>query len=232
MSDSTVSSSAPTTMNIEIRDISTIRPYEKNPRLNDKAVDAVAASLKEFGFRQPIVVDADGVIIAGHTRWKSAQKLGLAKVPVHVATDLSPEQVRAYRLADNKSAELAEWDMAILPIEISELKATGFDMGVLAFSDKELTQLLNISTAISQGLTDPDSVPEPPDEAITKKGDIWILGNHRLMCGDSAKTEDFDRLLDGNIINLVNTDPPYNIKLEPRSNNGHLYKSPFSVLNR
>jgi len=206
-------------MNIEIRDISTIRPYEKNPRLNDKAVDAVAASLKEFGFRQPIVVDADGVIIAGHTRWKSAQKLGLAKVPVHVATDLSPEQVRAYRLADNKSAELAEWDMAILPIEISELKATGFDMGVLAFSDKELTQLLNISTAISQGLTDPDSVPEPPDEAITKKGDIWILGNHRLMCGDSAKTEDFDRLLDGNIINLVNTDPPYNIKLEPRSNN-------------
>ena len=218
MSDSTVSLSAPT-MNIELRDISTIRPYEKNPRLNDKAVDAVAASLKEFGFRQPIVIDSDSVIIVGHTRLKAAQKLGLAKVPVHVAVDLSPEQVRAYRLADNKSAEIAEWDMNILPIEISELKATGFDMGVLAFSDKELTQLLNISTAISQGLTDPDSIPEPPDEAITQKGDLWILGNHRLLCGDSAKTEDVDRLLDGNIINLVNTDPPYGVKVEPRSNN-------------
>ena len=101
------------TMTIEIRDISTIRPYEKNPRLNDKAVDAVAASLKEFGFRQPIVVDSESVIIAGHTRLKAAQKLGLAKVPVHVAVDLSPEQVRAYRLADNKSAEIAEWDMAV-----------------------------------------------------------------------------------------------------------------------
>ena len=177
MSDSTVSITAPT-MNIEIRDISTIRPYEKNPRLNDKAVDAVAASLKEFGFRQPIVIDSESVIIAGHTRLKAAQKLGLAKVPVHIATDLSPEQVRAYRLADNKSGEIAEWNMEILSIEISELKAAGFDMEVLAFSDKELTQLLNLSTAVSQGLTDPDSVPEPPDEAITKKGDIWILGNH------------------------------------------------------
>jgi len=132
-------------LNIEIRDISTIRPYEKNPRLNDKAVDAVAASLKEFGFRQPIVIDTDGVIIAGHTRWKAAQKLGLARVPVHVATDLTPEQVRAYRIADNKSGEIAEWDMQILPIELSELKATGFDMGTLAFSEKELTQLLNLS---------------------------------------------------------------------------------------
>ena len=218
MSDSTVSHSVPT-MNIEIRDISTIHPYEKNPRLNDKAVDAVAASLKEFGFRQPIVIDSESVIIAGHTRWKAAQKLGLAKVPVHVATDLSPEQVRAYRLADNKSGEIAEWDMNILPIEISELKATGFDMEVLAFSDKELTQLLNISTAISQGLTDPDTAPEPPDAAITKKGDIWILGNHRLMCGDSAKPEDVDRLLDGNTVHLINCDPPYNVRVESRSNN-------------
>jgi DNA modification methylase len=218
MSDSTVSLSAPT-MNIELRDISTIRPYEKNPRLIDKAVDPVAASIKEFGFRQPIVVDGDNVIIVGHVRYRAAQKLGLAKVPVHVATDLSAEQVRAYRLADNKSAEISEWDVNILPIEISELKATGFDMGVLAFSDKELTQLLNISTAISQGLTDPDSIPQPPNDPITQKGDIWILGNHRLLCGDSAKTEDFDRLLDGNIISLVNTDPPYNVRVEPRSNN-------------
>ncbi len=201
-------------LNIEIRDIDSIRPYEKNPRLNDKAVDAVAASLKEFGFRQPIVIDSEGVIIAGHTRWKA-----LGKVPVHVATDLTPEQVRAYRIADNKSGEIAEWDMQILPIEISELQVAGFDMGILAFSEKELTQLLNISTGISQGLTDPDNVPEPPDDPITQKGDIWILGNHRLMCGDSSSPADFDKLLKGNKIQLVNTDPPYNVKVEPRSNN-------------
>ena len=206
-------------LNIEIRDIDSIRPYEKNPRLNDKAVDAVAASLKEFGFRQPIVIDSEGVIIAGHTRWKAAKKLALGKVPVHVATDLTPEQVRAYRIADNKSGEIAEWDMQILPIEISELQVAGFDMGILAFSEKELTQLLNISTGISQGLTDPDNVPEPPDDPITQKGDIWILGNHRLMCGDSSSPADFDKLLKGNKIQLVNTDPPYNVKVEPRSNN-------------
>jgi len=219
MSDSTVSTPAPTMMTIEIRDIDSVKPYERNPRLNDKAVDAVAASLKEFGFRQPIVIDSDSVIIAGHTRWKGAKKLGLDKIPVHVAVDLTPEQVRAYRLADNKSGEIAEWDMEILPIEISELKATGFDMGVLAFSDKELTQLLNISTAISQGLTDPDSIPEPPDDPITQKGDLWILGNHRLLCGDSAKPEDVDRLLDGNAVHLICCDPPYNVKVESRSNN-------------
>ena len=130
-------------LQVELRDIDSIRPYEKNPRINDKAVDAVAASLREFGFRQPIVVDADGVIIAGHTRWKAAKKLALAKIPVHVATDLTPEQVKAYRITDNKSGELADWDLEILPIELAELKETGFDMGVLAFGDKELTQMLN-----------------------------------------------------------------------------------------
>jgi len=204
---------------VELRKIDDIRPYENNPRINDQAVDAVAASLKEFGFRQPIVLDTDGVIVCGHTRWKAARKLGLAKVPVHVAKDLSPEQIRAYRIADNKSAELAEWDFDILPIELSELRATGFDMDILAFGEKELAQLLSDSVGISQGMTDPDSVPEPPDEAITQPGDIWVLGNHRLMCGDSASEADLDALLDGIAIQLCNTDPPYNVRLEPRSNN-------------
>ena len=206
-------------LSVELRDIDSIRPYEKNPRLNDKAVDAVAASLREFGFRQPIVIDPDCVIIAGHTRYKAALKLGLKKIPVHIAVDLTPEQVRAYRLADNKTGEIAGWDMEILPIELSELKETEFDMSLLGFGEKELTQLLNISTGISQGLTDPDSVPEPPDDPVTQKGDIWILGNHRLMCGDSAKPEDVDRLLDGNIVHLVCCDPPYNVCVESRSNN-------------
>jgi DNA modification methylase len=202
---------------VELCDIRTIKPYEHNPRLNANAVEAVAASLREFGFRQPIVVDTENVIIAGHTRYKAALQLGLQQVPVHIATDLSPEQVKAYRIADNKTGEIAEWDLNILPIELAELKATDFDMRVLAFSDKELTKLLNIN--VLQGNTDPDVVPAPPDEAITRKGDIWLLGNHRLMCGDSANREDFAGLLNGNKIQLVNTDPPYNVKVEPRSNN-------------
>jgi DNA modification methylase len=207
------------TFAIELRKIDDIRPYERNPRLNDGAVDAVAASLGEFGFRQPIVIDADGVIIVGHTRWKGAQKLGLAKVPVHVATDLTDEQVRAYRIADNKTGELAEWDLEILPIEIAELQGGEIDLSVFGFGEKELAQLLDQGHGIEQGLTDPDSVPEPPDDPITQQGDIWLLGDHRLMCGDSGSPEDLDRLLDRATIDLVNMDPPYNVKVEPRSNN-------------
>ena len=199
------------TFDIELRDINSITPYERNPRLNDNAVDAVAASLQEFGFRQPIVVDNAGVIIAGHTRWKSAKKLGLKKVPVHVATDLTPEQVKAYRLADNKTGELAEWDMEILPIELAELRDVGFDMSVLAFDEKELAKLLTVPA--QSGNVDPDHIPEPPDEPITQKGDLWILGNHRLLCGDSANPNDVDYLLDGNVIDATLIDPPYNVCL-------------------
>ena len=200
---------------VEIRPIDSITPYENNPRLNDKAVDAVAASLKEFGFRQPIVVDSSGVIIAGHTRFRAAQKLQLAHVPVHVATDLTDEQIKAYRIADNKTGEIAEWNFEILPIELSELATAGFDMTGFGFSEKELAKLLE--TELRQGLTDPDAVPEPPDEAVTQKGDLWILGNHRLLCGDSAETADLDKLLDGATIDLCNTDPPYNVGVQPRS---------------
>ena len=204
-------------MKITTRSIDEIKPYESNPRVNDDAVDAVAASLKEFGFRQPIVVDADGVIIVGHTRWKAARKLGLAKVPVHVATDLSPEQIKAYRIADNQTATLAEWDFDLLPIELKDLQGADYDLSLLGFGDKELAQLLDGEA--TGGLTDPDDVPEPPDDPITQPGDIWILGAHRLMCGDSGSEADLDRLLDGATIDLVSTDPPYNVKVEPRSNN-------------
>jgi len=203
------------TFDVELRPIDAIRPYEANPRVNDQAVDAVAASLKEFGFRQPIVVDGDGVIIVGHTRWKAARKLGLAKVPVHVATDLSPEQIKAYRIADNQTASLAEWDFELLPIELKDLQGADYDLGLLGFDDMELAKLLDGEA--NEGLTDPDAVPEPPDEAVTQRGDIWVLGNHRLMCGDSASPADLDRLLDGNTIDLVNMDPPYNVRVEPRS---------------
>ena len=204
-------------MKVTLRPITEIKPYERNPRINDDAVDAVAGSIKEFGFRQPIVVDADDVIICGHTRFKAAMQLGLAKVPVHVAKDLTPEQIKAYRIADNKTAELAEWNFELLPIELGELQAYNYDLGLLGFDVDELAQLLD--PGVKEGLTDPDDVPEPPDEAITQPGDLWILGDHRLLCGDSASPEDLDRLLDGAEIHLVNTDPPYNVKVEPRSNN-------------
>jgi DNA modification methylase len=199
-----------------MRPIESIQPYPANPRHNDGAVDAVAASIQSFGFRQPIVVDEQGVIIVGHTRYKAAAKLGLAAVPVHVATGLSPDEARAYRLADNQTATIATWDEDKLPLELLALQDGGFDLDLTGFSSDELLRLLESPT---EGLTDPDAVPEPPDEPLTRPGDLYVLGNHRLLCGDSSKAEDVDRLLDGAAIHLANTDPPYNVKVEPRSNN-------------
>jgi len=129
-------------MKVEQLEIERVKPYDKNPRRNDKAVEAVAKSIREFGFRQPIVVDKDGVIVVGHTRYKAALKLGLATVPVHVAADLTPQQARAYRLADNRTAETAEWDVDLLPIELGELRGDGVDLKLLGFTDKELAEYL------------------------------------------------------------------------------------------
>ena len=137
-------------MLIELRPIYQIKPYPGNPRQNDEAVDAVAASIKEFGWRVPIVVDAEGVIICGHTRWKAALKLGLKTVPVHVATDLSPEKVRAYRIADNQTASIAEWDYELLPIELSALQEANYDLGLLGFDQEELKRIM--SGDVAEGL--------------------------------------------------------------------------------
>jgi DNA modification methylase len=204
-------------MNVEFWQIDAVRPYPQNPRANDAAVDAVAASLREFGFRQPIVVDPDGVIIVGHTRHKAAQKLGLEKVPVHVATDMSPAQIKAYRIADNQTGSIAEWDYELLPIELAELEGLDFDLQLLGFEQDELAKLLH--PELQEGQCDPDEVPAPPDEATTLPGDLWTLGDHRLLCGDSSRQKDVDRLIEGVPIHLVNSDPPYNVKVEPRSNN-------------
>jgi DNA modification methylase len=204
-------------MKIELCPIDQIKPYPGNPRVNDGAVDAVAASLREYGFRQPIVTDSDYVVIVGHTRLKAAQKLGLTKVPVHLATDLTPAQIRAYRIADNQTATIADWDFTLLPIELSALRDENYNLDLLGFDSEELSRIM--SGDVTGGLTDPDDIPLPPDKATTQPGDLWILGNHRLLCGDSSSTSDLDRLLDGASIHLVNTDPPYNVKVEPRSNN-------------
>jgi ParB-like chromosome segregation protein Spo0J len=204
-------------MHIEIRKLSEIYPYENNPRHNDEAVDAVARSLRAFGWRQPIVVDEHNVIVVGDTRYKAAVKEGFETAPVHVARELTPAQVKAYRLADNQTATLSHWDEDRLLREIAELQQLDVDLQLTGFSQDELTRLL--ASAGTEGLTDPDDIPEPPDEPQTNPGDLWLLGKHRLMCADSSKPEDVDRLLDGARIHLVNTDPPYGVKVEPRSNN-------------
>jgi DNA modification methylase len=204
-------------MQVDTRLIESIIPYDKNPRVNEPGVDAVAASISEFGFRQPIVVDEQGVIIVGHTRYKAALKLGMKEVPVHVAVGLSAAQAKAYRIADNQTASLSQWDDSLLPLELTELQGMNFDLSLTGFSADELLRLLQSES--TDGQCDPDDVPEPPDEATTKPGDLWILGKHRLLCGNSGEPGDVDRLLNGAKIQLVNTDPPYNVKVEPRSNN-------------
>lgn len=204
-------------MEIDLRKLSDIQPYPNNPRVNDDAVNAVAASLKEFGWRQPIVVDEQGVIVVGHTRFKAAQKLGYDTVPVHVATGLSEAQLKAYRIADNQTASIASWDYELLPLELHALKELDFDLGLLGFDENELAKIF--AGDVKEGQCDPDEVPEPPDEATTQPGDLWLLGEHRLLCGDSSKAEDVDRLLDGATAQLCNCDPPYGVRVEPRSNN-------------
>jgi ParB-like chromosome segregation protein Spo0J len=134
-------------MNIELRKLSEITPYEQNPRLNDHAVDAMARSIREFGFRQPIVVDGEGVIVVGHTRYKAAQRLGLEKVPVHVVNDLTPEQIKAYRIADNKIAELSDWNYDLLPIELADLQSASFNLELIGFDKNELNMLLNLESS-------------------------------------------------------------------------------------
>jgi ParB-like chromosome segregation protein Spo0J len=148
-------------MKIEQWEIDRVKPYDKNPRRNDKAVEAVAKSIKEFGFRQPIVVDAGGVIVVGHTRYKAAVKLGLATVPVHVAADLTPQQARAYRIADNRTNETAEWDIDLLPIELGELREDGADLKLLGFTDKELAEhLKEFDTDLEDGEGDADEAAD------------------------------------------------------------------------
>jgi DNA modification methylase len=199
-------------MLIEMRDIDQIIPYDKNSRVNDGAVDAVVASIREFGWRQPIVLDGEGVIVVGHTRYKAAQKLGLKQVPVHVATDLTPAQARAYRIADNQTATIADWDTDLLPLELADLKGMDVNLSLLGFDAEELARLMGEGT---DGLTDPDDVPEPPEIPVTQPGDLWLLGEHRLLCGDATNVDHVKRLLDGLVPFIMVTDPPYGVSYDP-----------------
>lgn len=192
-------------MEVKSMSIDDIKPYENNPRDNDDAVDSVANSIREFGWQQPIVVDKDNVIIVGHTRYKAAKKLGMDKVPVVVASKLTPEQVKAYRLADNKVGELADWDMEKLNTELDGIE--DIDMSEFGFEGLDnLEKLDDLEDA-----KDDDFDEEPPEESQSKMGQVFQLGRHRLMCGDSTKPDDVKKLMGGYKADLLLTDPPYNV---------------------
>ena len=186
------------------------KPYPGNPRVNDEAVDAVAASIRQFGFRVPIIADRDGVIIAGHTRLKAARKLGLTHVPVHVAADLDEAAARALRLADNKTAEQAAWDFDLLPIELSALRELDWDLTSLGFTEDELAKLLDGLNPV-EGQTDPDDIPAVPEEAVSKPGEIYIMGRHKLLCGSATNKADVQRLMGDERVDLLLIDSPYNV---------------------
>ncbi len=196
---------------IEIWPTDKLVPYDKNPRTHStEQVNQIAASIAEFGFLNPILVDTTAGIIAGHGRLQAAKQLGLAQVPVVVLNHLTDAQKRAYVIADNKLALNAGWDDDLLRTEMAALAAENFDMPVIGFSDDELAALL-AEPNVAEGNTDEDAVPEVPETPVSKPGDLWRLGNHLLLCGDSTVLANVERVLDGALADMVFTDPPYNV---------------------
>ena len=193
-------------MQIYQRPLSDIKPYEKNPR-QKYDIQKVAQSIKEFGFQQPIVVDRAGVIIVGHGRYQASKSLGLETVPVVIA-DLSPEKAKAYRIADNKTNEYSDWDIGLLQQEFTDLLDINYDLELTGFDADELEKLI---VGEKDGLTDEDAVPETPEEPKAQLGDIYKLGEHRLMCGDSTDTELLEKLMDNQKADMIFTDPPYGV---------------------
>ena len=192
-------------MQIINKPIKELIPYDKNPRKNDEAVKYVKASIEQFGFKVPIVIDAQGVIVAGHTRLKAAKELGMKEVPCIVADDLNEEQIKAFRLVDNKTGEAAEWNVELLNTELLDLEAN-FDMSDFGF------EIYPPTGEVSDDDFDADAVADAIAEPVTKLGDIWMLGRHRLMCGDSTDRATVDRLMGGAKADMVFTDPPYGVK--------------------
>ena len=200
-------------MQIQEVAVEALIPYAKNSRTHsDAQVAQIAASIKEFGWTNPILIDGTKGIIAGHGRLMAARKLGYSKVPVIELKDMTESQKKAYVIADNQLAMNAGWDMDLLKIEVADLNEDGFDLELLGFDSKMLDSLL--APEVKDGLTDEDAVPELPKEPKTKLGDVYILGEHRLMCGDSTSIESVEKLMNGQLADQLVTDPPYNIAYE------------------
>lgn len=194
-------------MNVKEINIKDIRPYEKNPRKNNSAVAYVAESIKQFGFKVPIIIDKNNVIVAGHTRYKAAKKLGINTVPVIIADDLTDEQIKAFRLADNKVAEQAEWDIDLLNEELEEI----FDIDMTDFGFEVLEE--------EKEVEEDGYEPVKPKEPVTQKGDIWKMGEHVLLCGDSMCTTDVEKLMQGEKADMCFTDPPYGYEYQSNARN-------------
>ena len=202
-------------MKIEQKSVKELIPYAKNSRTHsDAQVAQIAASIKEFGWTNPILIDGENGIIAGHGRLMAARKLGHEKVPVIELKDMSETQKRAYIIADNQLAMNSGWDTGLLTLELTDLQEEGFNLELLGFDPKELNALLE--PEVSEGLTDEDAIPDVPEEPKTKPGDIYELGNHRLMCGDSCNIEAVEALTEG-LVDILVTDPPYNVAYEGKT---------------
>jgi 16S rRNA G966 N2-methylase RsmD len=211
---------------VEKWNIEKLIPYARNARTHsDEQVGQIAASIKEWGWTTPVLVDEDGGIIAGHGRTMAAKRLGMREVPVMVARGWSDEKKRAYVLADNKLAINAGWDDSMLALELKELGELGFDLDLTGFSLDEINALTPLE--MEPGLTDEDAVPEAPEEPTTRLGDVWILGQHRLMCGDSTSIDAVEKLMDGASVDMVYTDPPYGISIVKGSKVGE--DKPFGL---
>jgi DNA modification methylase len=200
-------------LKVEYKKIKELIPYCNNSRTHsDEQVLQIASSIKEFGFTNPVLIDGQGGIIAGHGRIMAAQKLKMDEVPTITLSDLSEAQKKAYIIADNKLALNSGWDDELLKIELEQLKELDFDLGLIGFSDDELALLMGGET--TEGVVDEDQVPELVDDPVTVLGDVWLLGNHRLMCGDSTSIDAVEKLLNGAKIDLVFTDPPYGVEYQ------------------
>ncbi len=208
----------PTSLKIERVRIDSISADPANVRKHGKRnIEAIVASLRRFGQQKPIVVTSDGVVIAGNGTLEAARSIGWSNIAI-VRTSLTGAQAAAYSIADNQTSDLSEFDDEALAKLLAGIKLEDEDLlATIGFSENELAGFIKLESL--NGETDPDDIPEPPDAATTRPGDLWILGNHRLLCGDSGSRKDLDRLLAGGPVHMVNTDPPYNVKVEPRSNN-------------
>jgi len=201
--------------------VTALTPYARNSRTHsDEQVAQVAASIKEFGWTNPILIDEEGSIIAGHGRLQAAQRLGESNVPTITLTGLTDAQKRAYVIADNKLALNAGWDNEMLAVEISELIDEGFNLDLTGFGADEIDSLLANGNKIDEGLIEDDEVPELQEDTVSKLGDVWMLGRHRLVCGDSCSSEVIDKLMEGDRADMVFTDPPWNVNYGANLANG------------
>lgn len=219
-----------TELSITLWPISQVRPYPKNARkIPQAAVDKVAKSLQDFGWRQPIVVDVAGIIVVGHVRYLAAKKLGYESVPVHVAADLTEAQIKAYRLADNRTHDEATWDLELLALELTDLAQMDLALDATGFSAAEIDQMKKPAA----GLTDPDQPAAPAAAAVSQRGDLWLLGEHALLCGDSTSLEEVGALLGGRRKPfLMVTDPPYGVEYDPTWRDDYAPSASFTDSNR